>query len=184
MCVHKLNSIAVCDKYNKCELLPSECSQLMDKHLRSARDTVLKNCQEGICPICGLRISEGEAVLDHQHKKRVKGSGLIRGVLCRTCNSYLGKVENAASRFRVVKENLPQVLRNMALFLDKPHYNLIHPTEKDPIKKLTKVSYNKLKKSCAGSNKKFPEYPRSGKLTIELSGLYDKAGILPEFYKS
>lgn len=53
--------------------------------------------QGGLCLVClqpiDLKI-KGEGVQDHNHK-----TGEIRGILHRSCNAALGKVDNAAGRW-------------------------------------------------------------------------------------
>lgn len=72
----------------------------MQKLARSqARTYTLKlhRNQAGVCPLCtkGIDLTiKGEAVLDHNHS-----TGEIRGVLHRSCNAALGKVDNAAGRW-------------------------------------------------------------------------------------
>lgn len=41
------------------------------------------------CGLCGVPLEGRVANLDHDHK-----TGLIRSVLCRQCNTLLGKIEN------------------------------------------------------------------------------------------
>jgi hypothetical protein len=143
------------------------------------RERLLKR-QDGICPIC-IKVVDAPC-LDHHHVKRIKGTGQIRGVLCRACNTFIGKMENNCVRYGVKMETLPAVLRNTALYLEKPHFPYIHPSEREKPKKLKKSSYNKLKKANGGQFK-FPEYPKSGKLTVGLAKLFVLNGIEPEYYK-
>lgn len=49
--------------------------------------------QGGKCGLCKTSIATGEDVADHDH-----GTGLMRDVLHRSCNSALGKIENALKR--------------------------------------------------------------------------------------
>jgi hypothetical protein len=140
--------------------------------------SILSHEQEGICPICKKKIKT--PCLDHQHKKRIKGSGLIRGVICSTCNVFLGKIENNCTRYSISLEELPQILRNIAEYLDKEHLPYLHPSEVEKPKKLKKSSYNALMK-IVGSHQ-FPSYPKSGKLTKPLKQLYEDFEVEPEFY--
>ena len=64
--------------------------QLKSKEIKSLRKYILKK-QKGQCWICG-KIPK-IACLDHHHKKKIKGTGQIRGVLCSNCNVFIAKVE-------------------------------------------------------------------------------------------
>lgn len=157
--------------------------QLKAKDVPELRQRLLKK-QGGICPICEK--TADAPCLDHHHVKRIKGSGQIRGVLCRSCNVLIAKMENNCVRYGVGAENLPRVLRNMALYLERPQLPYIHPSEKEKARKITKTSYNRLKKlfvSNGGEGSRFPEYPKSGKLTVKLSEKFIEFNIEPEFYK-
>lgn len=153
--------------------------QLRQKDLPALREQILQQ-QDYICPICGKDIND--PCVDHSHTKRTKGTGQIRGVVCRACNVLIAKVENNCVRYGVDQNDLPDVLRNMADYLESEHLPILHPSEtpKPPI--LKKSSYNKLKKQYNG-RAKFPEYPKSGQLTKELSKLFQRYNIEPEFYK-
>jgi hypothetical protein len=144
--------------------------------------------QGGLCPICGKKIDD--PVLDHHQKKKIKGTGLVRGVLCRMCNVLLAKMENNASRYAVSQDELPDVLVRMAKYLQKKHYPYIHPSEAPKKAILTKSSYNKLAKAhhAAGIRARLPEYRYNAKgkpvqgLTKPLEKLFNELGITPEFY--
>ena len=143
--------------------------------------------QKGRCPICHRKVRS--PVLDHHHKKRIKGTGFVRGVLCRQCNVLVAKMENNTVRFGSDQRRLPNILRAMADYIESPpmaHLKLIHPTEAEKPKKLQKSSYNKLKKAFFSkpcNKRKFPEYPKSGKLTKYLEILYNIYKMKPEYYK-
>ena len=62
------------------------------KAIKECRDSLLE-AQLHMCPLCGLKITQDEAVLDHCHK-----TGFIRGAIHRGCNAMLGKIENASAR--------------------------------------------------------------------------------------
>jgi hypothetical protein len=144
------------------------------------RRNILK-MQKGYCPIC-MRPAHSP-VLDHSHRKRIGGSGLIRGVLCRSCNVFLAKSENNSTRYGISSKELPNTLRAMAEYLEKPHMPYIHPSEKPREPKLTKISYNRLKKKMTSLGKtNCPCYPKSGKLTVPLKKCFDLYEIVPEFY--
>lgn len=153
--------------------------KLRYKDIPKLREKILKE-QNSICPICERKIIS--PVLDHQHKKKIGGTGLCRQVICSQCNVLLGKVENNCIRYNVSQNELPKVLENMAKYLRKDHLPYMHPSESKKIPKLKKSSYNKLKKAVNGAQK-IPEYPKSKKLTKQLKILFDKYKIIPEFYK-
>jgi len=152
--------------------------QLKSTEVAKFREYMIKK-QDGICPICKKAITD--PVLDHSHQKRVKGTGLCRGVIHRNCNVFLAKAENNSIRFRISHKDLPTVLRNIADYLEKPHLPFIHPSEKPKAPKLMRSSYNKLKKVYVGKVA-FPPYPISGKLTIKLDALFKIHKITPKFY--
>ena len=157
-------------------------NEIYDKRLE------LYKKQKGICPVCGKKIKFEKAVLDHQHKLLksdelgVDGVGQIRGVLCFQCNSWEGKIFNAFRRYGLHKFKIPipVLLRNLANYLELANLPLIHPSE---IKKkiVSKSNYNKLKKQYieVGDMLKFPEYPKSKRLTKKLSVLFTEFNIDP-----
>jgi len=159
---------------------PEPSKQLKTTEVSELRESILKE-QNGICPLCNDHIFD--AVLDHSHKKRTGGTGKIRGVLCRNCNSFLAKSENNCTRFCISQKRLPDVLRRMAEYLEKPHLPFTHPSERTKPPKLQKSSYSKLKKIYTGKSK-FPEYPKSGQLTVKLKALYEQYNIEPNFYSN
>lgn len=156
--------------------------QMKHSDVPKLRDKLLRR-QKGICPICKNKIDA--PCLDHQHIKRIKGTGQIRGVLCRSCNVLLGKLENNCVRYGVSQDRLPFVLRNMAEYLERPHFKYLHPSEAPPVKKLKKSSYTALVKRIKekGSRKSPPPFPKSGKLTKPLKILYREHNLIPGFYK-
>jgi len=167
--------------------------------------------QGGVCPICKRHIVQGNEVLDHQHIKRIGGTGLCRGVLCRSCNIFIGLAENNSIRYCITKDELPTTLRNIADYLERNHYPLMHPSEKKKEPELTKQSYNKLKSYITKLNKdiikknatllkdttlttkqlksltvkliSIPGYPPSKKMTVKLKALFENYNINPEYYK-
>lgn len=82
--------------------------------------------QGGRCALCQLPCSAKEAVLDHHH-----GTGAVRAVLHRGCNSLLGKLENNAARYGV--RDIGTFANGVAGYLRTHITNitgLIHPTHK------------------------------------------------------
>lgn len=156
-----------------------QLKQLKTKEIKPLREKILHE-QNGVCLICGKEPKI--ACLDHSHQKRIHGSGLVRGVLCSSCNIFIAKSENNCTRYGFKQKDLPYIMRQMAAYLEKDHYPYIHPSEAPKPKKLMKSSYNLLKKTYTG-RAKFPIYPKSGKLTIKLDSLFEKYNVTPCFYK-
>lgn len=77
-----------------------------------------------ICPILKQEIPSEKAVLDHIHKQRItdditETSGVVRNVIDRNVNVFLGKIENAYKRF--IPKNtidLATLLRNIANYIE------------------------------------------------------------------
>lgn len=89
------------------------------------RKTIL-SMQQNRCKLCKLPCAPAQAVLDHCHS-----TGYIRGVLHRSCNALLGKVENNFRRYGV--QNLAAWAAGMPGYLalhDTPQHPLLHPTFK------------------------------------------------------
>lgn len=177
--LNRICTTKTCPQY-----LHADIHQLSSKDISNVR-TALLNIQGGDCKICSKKIRAGEACLDHHHQKKNKGTGQIRGVLCRTCNTLLAKMENNAVRYRISNEELPMVLVAMSAYLKDTQLPYLHPSEKPRIKKLQLASYKKLQKAFIRSRnpKKFPEYPKSGTVTKELDKLFTQYKIVPVFYK-
>lgn len=168
--------------------------QLKSKDITDIRHKILHEDQDGLCAICTKEIHEKSgASLDHQHRTKsseigLEGGGLIRGVLCRNCNVFEGKIWNNSKRFGMHDE-LSDWLRALADYLDKENYPLIHPAEEAKEPKLSKRNYNRLKKLYNEEEfipkrknqkkKPIPEYPKSGKLTVGLKVLFERFEISP-----
>jgi hypothetical protein len=105
--------------------------KIKSKELAEFRTAALKS-QGGRCGICKLPCSLQQAVVDHDH-----GTGEIRSVAHRGCNSLLGKLENNAARFGVVSR-LSEFLHGAARYLmSPPGTGLIYPTHKTSEEKRT-----------------------------------------------
>lgn len=162
-----------------------ELKQLKSSEIQIVRETILKE-QHGLCALCLNKITEDTgAALDHQHRRKsdligVDGAGLIRGVLCRACNCLEGKIWNATTRYRQPKsvQDRIDMLKRLVKYYEKTNYDLVHPSEKVPLKEVSKSNYNRLKKLYIGK-KKFPEYPKSGKVTLGLQSLFLEYNISP-----
>ena len=160
-----------------------DLKQLKGSEVKELREKILEN-QGFKCAICGKDIRNDPGIaLDHQHKLNknqtlgTDGAGLIRGVLCRDCNVLEGRIWNNSTRykqFKTVKERI-EFLKQLIQYYEAGTYPLIHPTEKVPLKSISKRQYNKLKKVCP----KVPEYPKSTHLTKKLEELFNKYKINP-----
>jgi hypothetical protein len=122
-----------------------------------------------MCPICMKKIEK--PVFDHAHTKKTKLSGSLRSVICSNCNVFIAKIENNASRYCISREELYNVLKNVADYFeytDSIPSNVLHPDERQKVPNLGKREYNKIKKyylKVYPRSKKIPEYPKSGKKT-------------------
>jgi hypothetical protein len=123
----------------------------------------LLRLQNGIDPILKILISDSEAVCDHSHE-----SQHIRAALHRQSNAFEGLVFNAYKRCIkwVCDKPLPEVLRNLADYLEKdyshnPHhsgwikkiqtkFNTLKEKQKDDV--LTNLGYDKQPNGLARKN--------------------------------
>lgn len=139
--------------------------------------------QNMICPVCNTKIEFDSTCLDHKHVYKgdtigENGAGLVRGVLCNTCNGAEGRILGVLKRLGMHKKgvNFSDVLRNLADYLDKEPLPYLHPTEVPKGPKIKKSLYNKLKKlyDTTERKKKFPDFPKSGKLTKALKDISEE----------
>lgn len=166
----------------------NEYKQLKSSDIKEVRTELLKE-QNFKCKLCNKEIKENDKIaLDHQHMTKSEivgedGAGLVRGVLCLACNCMEGKVWNNAQRYIQADSVQDRIdfLEKLIIYYKKDNLKLIHPNEKPKEKAVSKRNYNKLKKSYILSNKKrkFPEYPKSEKLTKVLSLLFNEFDIKP-----
>lgn len=156
--------------------------QLKQKDIKEIREKLQKE-QKGICPICKKKINR--PVLDHDHTKRIKGTGLCRQVICSSCNVFLAKIENNSIRYNISREDLPFVLLNISEYLLSPQTKYIHPSEKKPKPKIQKVCFKKLNKAYLRKypRKKSLKFPVRGRLTKKLEGLFKEFHIEIKYLK-
>lgn len=105
---------------------------LKTSQIAAVRTKLLKE-QGGRCALCRLPIPDGAAVLDHCHS-----SGFIRGVLHRSCNSLLGKLENNRKRYGLGNDkDFAAFVAGVIPYMHDAHlkYNMLHPTFKTPEQK-------------------------------------------------
>lgn len=144
--------------------------QLEAKDITSFREAIHDE-QGKICPICKHFIEHKDTTLDHQHKLNKAqaigedGAGLIRGVLCRVCNTYEGKIWNNFVRLGFHKKGIgrAEFLRSLADYYDSGTYDYIHPTEKPKLAKIGKRVFNRINKAykLKYPNRKPLEIPKS-----------------------
>ena len=165
--------------------------QLKTKDLVTLRKK-LYDKNKGICPLLGIEVPFEKTTLDHIHKLRseecTETKGVVRNTIEFRANALEGKITNNWKRYFGADESkhpikLPDFLRNLADYLEKGAYSeddvyFIHPTEKATEPKISKANYNRLKKVYT-SKKKFPDYPKSGKLNLVLKVLFEQYGIEP-----
>lgn len=174
--------------------IPDNYLQLKQSDIKPLREKLwLLNNKK--CPILDKEIPFEMTQLDHNHKSKSEpfgpDKGTVRYSIDRNQNILLGKIENSVKRTGLSKQedfDLPTVLRNLADFLERGQYKdeegnyLIHPNEVPKEPNLSKSNYNKLKKLYSldeSKKRKFPEYPKSKKLTKELKALFIEYGIEP-----
>ena len=161
--------------------------QLKTGDIPNYRTKIAKK-QKGLCAICKTTLPKigGGVSLDHQHKRKadpigLNGGGLIRGVLCRDCNVFEGKIWNNSKRYGKFS-GLPTFLRNLANYLEKENYPYIHPSEAPVVKKASKRQYNKLVKAYSQQTKltaKLPVFPEKRKPSQKLITLFKRFDISP-----
>jgi len=122
--------------------LPDFITQARSKTVKVLRETLLMR-QKGNCTVCGKPVKA--PTLDHEHIKKIRGTGFIRGTICSNCNTYLARIENNAARHGLNLRELPQTLRRIALYLEDQK-QIIHPTEVPKRKKVGAREWNRVKK--------------------------------------
>jgi len=142
--------------------------QLDQKELAPLREKLHKE-QGGICPILGKPFPVNLMVVDHMHMTKsdtagVNGKGQIRGVIHFQANAWEGKITNSFIRWGLAKFGvaLPDMLRNLAAYLERTPLPYIHPNEKPKPRVLGKRLYNKIKKEhlLKYPKRKPPAYPK------------------------
>lgn len=139
------------------------------------RESILKKTTT--CPVCLKQIKD--PVVDHEHRKKVRGTGRIRNNICSTCNVFIAKTENNCKRYKINLEELPQVLKNISDYFSEQQYNVIHYTEKDKRPQLKKSDAQRVLKywEVLYPGKKKPKIPRSGVLTNDWEEYMKALGV-------
>jgi hypothetical protein len=97
------------------------------KDVKTIRDEYIIN-QSNKCMLCDHDLDS--PCLDHNHR-----NGEIRGVLCRGCNLFLGKIEKNLAICRITNDKLYNIITNLIPYMSISS-DMIHPTHK--IKKIKK----------------------------------------------
>ena len=119
----------------------------MTTDLFTTKDTtrvreLLYDEQQGLDLLTGLPLDKSKWVLDHRHDDEQ----FVRGVIHRSINAALGRIENTWLRDLAwwYPEDLPTFLRKTALYLERPtDTRYRHPN----FQKKLKVEFNKLSAS-------------------------------------
>jgi hypothetical protein len=167
--------------------------ELKQADLRPLREKIwLSNDKK--CPVLDKEVPFEKTVVDHAHKRKDEAyapdKGVVREVLDFRVNSCLGRLENALKRTGLIYEegfNTGDFLRKAAdyfdngAYIDEEGYMLVHPKEVKKEPPLSKRQYNKLKKLYESSDRKakFPEFPKSKKLTKKLALLFEEYSLEP-----
>ena len=73
--------------------------------------------QNHVCFICGKPNKSGNRLsTDHDHRKTGPTAGLLRGLLCATCNRVLGKIEDP----RFWRDDTIRKLERLIIYLKTP----------------------------------------------------------------
>lgn len=139
------------------------------------KDKILKE-NNNICPI--LKMESDNFVIDHIHRRKkaddiTETNGVIRGCIDNGANCLLGVIENNFHRYVTANISLPEMLRNMADYVEKGAYKdeegnyYSHWTENgggDLVKAkriLYRISdFQKYEKYCKENNRKVMPYKK------------------------
>ena len=107
-------------------------TKIKSRDIKPLREQLLQE-QNNLCAICQEHLDPFEAVLDHCH-----ATGLIRAVLHRGCNMYIGALENNQKRNLITPNRLANILANFETYVValKP---IVHPTHKTPEERLART---------------------------------------------
>ena len=121
------------DYYKQANEVLGKARKISRSQLKAFTIKLLKE-QGGVCAVCKQPISlrtagaKSDYCVDHCHV-----TGLVRGVLHRSCNAALGKMENAAGRWGAKSMSYSALipwLENMLEYLKKPGTGLMYPDHK------------------------------------------------------
>ena len=121
------------DYYKQARELQGKARRLSRSQLKALTIKLIRE-QGGVCPVCGLVISlqtagaKSDYCVDHCHS-----TGLIRGVLHRSCNAALGKMENAVGHWGSKSMNYNNILQfivKAVQYYQAPFHPIIYPDHK------------------------------------------------------
>lgn len=114
--------------------------RLKPKEVPDYRKALLRK-QNNICPLCGNVIRPDQAVLDHDH-----GTGRVRAVLHRACNSSEGRILHWIRRTGTVTDPL-SFIESLAIYWTVEYEdNKLHPSHKSEEEQLAQQQRKRLKK--------------------------------------
>lgn len=151
---------------------------LTNSDLEQLKNKII-NSENYVCPILKVKIEKEDCAFDHKHitlkdKKDKKlgdeGKGLLRGLIHFMANTFEGKVIKGFKRSGLEKEgfDLPEILRNLADYIENPPLEQIyvHPKEKPKKRTLTQIEYQRICKyyfEIFPRKRSLPKYPKSEK---------------------
>ncbi|QIW89951.1 endonuclease VII [Aeromonas phage PS] len=118
------------DYYKQANEVLGKARKISRSQLKAFTIKLLKE-QGGVCAVCKQPISlrtagaKSDYCVDHCHV-----TGLVRGVLHRSCNAALGKMENAAGRWGAKSMDYNAVLgfiRSAMVYYQEPFHPVIYP---------------------------------------------------------
>lgn len=165
---------------------------MKNKDIKELKEKIYEK-NNGYCPLLNTYVPIEKMALDHIHKLKSddisENKGVIRNTIEFRANAIEGKISNTWKRYFGADESkhpisLPDFLRNLADYLEVGAYTdgennyYVHPTEVPKAQFISKQQYNKLKKVYK-DKAKFPEFPKSKKLSKRLKDLFEKYDISP-----
>jgi len=188
------------------ELDPKKIQEKEDYYLYYMSQSDIKKLKEklykeydGKCPVLKKEIPFDKMVLDHKHKLKSeepdKEKGACRIHLEFRVNAMSGKIENIFKRYGFHKEDLslPDMLRNIADYLDKGSYRdtyqgkplyYIHPNEVPRRKKVSKRDLKKIHKWYFVIKPRAKKLPNFTYENEEFLRLLEEASFLDTKYKN
>lgn len=121
------------DYYKQANEVLGKARKISRSQLKAFTIKLLKE-QGGVCAVCKQPISlrtagaKSDYCVDHCHV-----TGLVRGVLHRSCNAALGKMENAAGRWGAKSMDYNAVLgfiSSAMMYYQEPFHPVIYPDHK------------------------------------------------------